>query len=126
MSVFDDQAMFMRACGQTVGTHNREQFELYKTLIGEEVNEFYAAADRGDMVEMFDALLDIIVVCIGAGDSAGFPMEAGWDAVHISNLRKIDPATGQVLRRDDGKIQKPAGWRPPNLQRLLEQHGWKP
>lgn len=73
---------------------------------------------------MFDALLDIIVVCIGAGHSAGFPMEDGWDAVHISNMRKIDPATGQVLRRDDGKILKPVGWRAPKLQRLLENTQW--
>ena len=120
MSVFDDQAMFMKACGQTVGEKNKAQFELYKKLIGEEVNEFYEAADAGDLVEMFDALLDIMVVCIGAGHSAGFPMEDGWDAVQISNLRKIDPATGQVLRREDGKILKPLGWRSPNLKRILE------
>lgn len=75
-------------------------------------------------MSVFDALLDLIVVCIGAGHSAGYPMEQGWDAVAISNLRKIDPATGQVVRRDDGKILKPEGWRPPNLARLLEErHG---
>ena len=65
---------------------------------------------------------DLIVVCIGAGHSAGYPMEAGWDAVTLSNLRKIDTATGQVLRREDGKILKPEGWRPPNLARLLGEH----
>lgn len=125
MSVFDDQAMFMRACGQTVGEKNKAQFELYKNLIGEEVDEFYAACDKGDAVEMFDALIDIVVVCIGAGHSAGFPMEDGWDAVQISNLRKINPETGKVEKREDGKILKPIGWRGPNLQRLLEMRGWK-
>ena len=119
MSVFDDQAMFMRACGQTVGQKNREQFELYMELIREEFQELQNAKTH---VEVFDALLDLIVVCIGAGHSAGYPMEQGWDAVAISNLRKIDPATGQVVRRDDGKILKPEGWRPPNLARLLEEH----
>ena len=121
MSVFDDQAMFMRACGQTVGKKNREQFELYMELIREEFNELQNA-DTHEQV--FDALLDLIVVCIGAGHSAGYPMEQGWDAVVVSNLRKIDPATGQVVRREDGKILKPEGWRPPNLARLLEErHG---
>ena len=121
MSVFDDQAQFMRACGQTVGQKNREQFELYMELIREEFQELQ---DADTHEQVFDALLDLIVVCIGAGHSAGYPMEAGWDAVVVSNLRKIDPTTGQVLRREDGKIVKPEGWRPPNLARLLgEQHG---
>lgn len=119
MSVFDDQAQFMRACGQTVGQKNREQFELYMELIREEFQELQNAKTH---VEVFDALLDLIVVCIGAGHSAGYPMEQGWDAVVVSNLRKIDPATGQVLRREDGKILKPEGWRPPNLARLLGEH----
>lgn len=117
MNVFDDQATFMRACGQTVGENNCEQFELYMELIREEVKELHEA-ETPDQV--FDALLDIIVVCIGAGHSAGYPMADGWDAVTISNLRKINPATGQVERREDGKILKPDGWRPPNLARLLE------
>lgn len=116
-TVFDDQARFMTACGQTVGQENREQFALYQDLITEEVMEL---ADAMTDTDRFDALLDIIVVCIGAGHSLGFPMAAGWDAVHLSNLRKVDPATGQVLRRADGKILKPEGWRPPNLARLLE------
>ena len=121
MSVFADQAMFMRACGQTVGQKNREQFELYMSLIREEFDELQGARTHD---QVFDALLDLIVVCIGAGHSAGYPMELGWDAVTISNLRKIDPTTGKVERRDDGKILKPEGWRPPNLDKLLEvRHG---
>ena len=98
MSVFEDQAVFMRACGQTVGKKNREQFELYMDLIREEFQELQNA-DTHEQV--FDALLDLIVVCIGAGHSAGYPMDAGWDAVALSNLRKIDPATGQVLAAKD-------------------------
>lgn len=121
MSVFDDQALFMRACGQTVGEKNRAQFELYMTLIREEFDELQVATSHD---QVFDALLDLIVVCIGAGHSAGYPMEQGWDAVTISNLRKIDPATGTVLKREDGKTLKPDGWRPPNLAKLLEvRHG---
>ena len=116
-SVFEDQALFMKACGQSVGDRNEKQYRLYTSLIEEEVAELKAAKSDA---EHFDALLDIIVVCIGAGLSLGLPMSRGWDAVMISNLRKIDPATGRVERREDGKILKPEGWRPPNLGRLLE------
>jgi predicted HAD superfamily Cof-like phosphohydrolase len=118
MNVFDDQAMFMRACGQTVGEHNSAQLNMYATLIAEEVQEF---SDAKTPAEAFDALLDIIVVCIGAGHSAGFPMAEGWDAVVLSNLRKVDPETGTVQRRGDGKILKPASWRAPDLGRLLKK-----
>lgn len=119
MSVFADQAAFMAAVGQTVGARNDEQFNLYRELVWEEVNEFFDACDRDDPVKIFDALLDVVVVCVGAGHSLGLPMEAGWAEVHASNMRKVDPATGQVRRRYDGKILKPEGWAPPNLGRLL-------
>ena len=118
MSVFDDQAMFMRACGQTVGEKNQAQFKLYVELIKEEVKEL---EDAENFPDVFDALLDIITVCIGAGHSAGFPMVEGWDAVVLSNLRKIDPETGNVQRREDGKILKPASWKAPDLAKLLKE-----
>jgi predicted HAD superfamily Cof-like phosphohydrolase len=119
--VFEDQCLFMRACGQTVDQDNKEQFELYAKLIGEEVNEFWTAVEQQDDVEIFDALIDIIVVAIGAGLSKGYPMGAGWDTVLASNMRKINPMTGTVDKREDGKVIKPAGWRAPNLARLLEK-----
>ena len=108
MSVFEDQAKFMGACGQTVGKRNPEQFDLYLKLIREEATE------------LFDALLDIIVVCIGAGISAGFPMDEGWKEVIRSNMDKVDPETGYVRRRSDGKILKPENWTPPMLAQLLK------
>lgn len=119
MSAFKDQAKFMLACGQTVGQDNPEQFKLYFKLINEEVNELLAATEDSDHVEVFDALLDIIVVCIGAGYSLGLPMQAGWDEVVRSNMAKVDPTTGLVRKREDGKILKPEGWTPPALDKLI-------
>lgn len=119
MSVFDDQARFMKACGQKVGQENADQFELYLNLIEEEVTELFEALEDSDRVGMFDALLDIIVVCVGAGHSAGFPMQAGWAEVMRSNMAKVDPETGTVRRREDGKILKPEGWTQPALDQLL-------
>lgn len=119
MSVFEDQAKFMRACGQTVGEDNPEQFDLYLNLIKEEFHELTQAAEYGNEIEIFDALLDIIVVCIGAGHSLDLPMQAGWEEVVRSNMAKVDPATGLVRKREDGKILKPEGWTPPALDKLI-------
>jgi predicted HAD superfamily Cof-like phosphohydrolase len=121
MNVFNDQARFMRACGQKVGEWDAEQFELYLRLIREEATELLDAVAQDDKVEMFDAILDLIVVCIGAGHSAGFPLSAGWEAVIKSNMDKVDPETGRVRRRADGKIMKPDGWKSPQeeLARLI-------
>lgn len=121
MSVFADQAAFMLACGQKVGVRNDDQFKLYLKLIEEEFNELqHAAYVSGDKTEVFDALLDIIVVCIGAGHSAGLPMDEGWREVIRSNMAKVDPETGFVKKRADGKILKPEGWTPPDLASLIE------
>jgi predicted HAD superfamily Cof-like phosphohydrolase len=120
MSVFEEQAKFMLACGQTVGVKNDDQFDLYAVLIMEEVTELLEAVAEKNKEEIFDALLDIIVVCIGAGHSAGLPLEAGWREVIRSNMAKVDPETGFVKKRADGKILKPEGWTPPRLAALIE------
>ena len=118
-SVFADQATFMRACGQTTQGWNEDQFVLYLELIHEEALELFNAVEDKNRTEIFDGLLDLIVVAIGAGLSAGFPMAEGWKEVIRSNMDKIDPETGIVLRREDGKILKGPNWQPPKLADLL-------
>jgi predicted HAD superfamily Cof-like phosphohydrolase len=51
--------------------------------------------------------------------SRGWDCEGIWDEGAKSNLSKIDPVTGSVRRRDDGKILKPEGWQPPNFSKFL-------
>lgn len=118
-SVFANQARFMKACGQTTQSWNEDQFVLYLELIREESAELFKAAETNNRTEIFDGLLDLIVVAIGAGLSAGFPMAEGWKEVIRSNMDKIDPETGIVLRRADGKVLKPKDWQPPKLADLL-------
>ena len=110
---FLDQSRFMRLCGQTVGIENIEQYALYLNLIKEEVQELEDSTTRTDDL---DALIDILVVTIGAIHSAGFNGEAAWQEVMRSNFAKIDPVTGKIRKRGDGKILKPDGWTPPNLE----------
>jgi predicted HAD superfamily Cof-like phosphohydrolase len=116
MNPFRDQEKFMRACDQSVGELNQKQFDLYVNLIDEEYNdELKAAIASGDRVEQLDALLDILVVTIGAIHSGGFDGEAGWKEVMATNFAKIDKETGKVRKREDGKVLKPQGWTAPVL-----------
>jgi len=115
MNPFRDQEKFMKACGQTVDTFNKEQFSLYIDLIEEEFKELKEAINNNDMVETLDALEDILVVTIGAIHSAGMDGEGGWKEVMSTNFAKIDKETGKVRKREDGKVLKPLNWQPPQL-----------
>ena len=117
---FRDQEKFMKACDQTVGELNEEQYKLYLSLMDEEWKELKAALLMEDRVEQLDALLDFIVVTIGPIHSGGFDGEGGWREVMATNLAKIDRETGKVRKREDGKVLKPVGWTAPNLEPFLK------
>jgi predicted HAD superfamily Cof-like phosphohydrolase len=125
MSVFLDQAIFMQAADQTVTQFNRQQYNMYLNLIQEETEELFRAIRKNDRVEQLDALIDIMVVTIGAMHSLGVDAEGAWREVLRSNLAKIDPNTNKVLKRPDGKVLKPEGWTPPDLVRFVKEvsHG---
>lgn len=112
---FLDQYNFMRACDQSTADFDHEQYAMYLRLIDEEVGELHQAVLANDTVEQLDALIDILVVTIGAIHSAGFNGESAWHEVMRTNFAKIDPATGKVKKRKDGKVLKPEGWTPPDL-----------
>lgn len=113
---FRDQEKFMQACDQSVDGFNEDQYKMYCNLIEEEYNdEFKTALANGDRVEQLDALIDILVVTIGAIHSAGFDAEGAWKEVMKTNFAKIDKETGKVRKREDGKVLKPVGWTAPNL-----------
>lgn len=121
--VFTDVSVFLRAVGQenpsfpqkTVST----QAELYKKLIKEEVEEFWEAEAASDDVEQLDACFDMIWVIVGYMKSRGWDCESAWDEGAKSNLSKIDPTTGFVRRREDGKILKPEGWKTPDFSKFV-------
>ena len=117
---FRDQEKFMRACDQSVGDFNQNQYEMYLGLIIEEMQELSLAIQNSDRVEQLDALLDILVVTIGAIHSMGADGEGGWKEVMSTNFAKIDKETGKVRKREDGKVLKPLGWEPPNLKPFLK------
>ena len=111
----------MRACDQSVEGFNHNQFKLYVNLIDEEFKELKEAINNNDQVETLDALIDILVVTIGAIHSAGFDAEGGWKEVMRTNFAKIDKDTGKVRKREDGKVLKPVGWEPPQLAQFIKE-----
>lgn len=122
-TAFDDVEKFLLAVGQECppdAVPETDQAKLYKKLIEEEYEEFQEAYEANDDVEILDACFDMIWVIIGYMKSRGWDCEAAWDEGAQSNLSKIDPETGFVIRRpEDGKILKPEGWQPPDFSQFV-------
>jgi len=111
----------MRACDQTVDSFNELQYAMYVKLIDEEHQELLEATLSDDQVQQLDALIDILVVTIGAIHSMGADAEGAWKEVMSTNFAKIDRETGKVRKREDGKVLKPTGWVSPNLTPFLKK-----
>jgi len=119
-NAFRDQEKFMRACDQTVDGPPGSQFDMYCALIEEEHNELKQALVDNNDVEVLDALIDILVVTIGAIHSMGADAEGAWKEVMRTNFAKVDHNTGKVRKREDGKVLKPQGWTPPDLKPFVK------
>jgi len=117
---FQDSIKFMNAIDQSVDRINTDQYKLYLKLIEEEAGELADAIKTQDGVEQLDALIDILVVTIGAINSLGADAEGAWNEVMRTNFEKIDPETGKVRKREDGKVLKPEGWKAPELAQYLK------
>lgn len=114
---FKDIDTFQRACDQEPSLEN---YAMYLGLIEEEYTELTDAVKACDEVEQLDALIDILVVTIGAIRAAGWDSEGAWEEVMKTNFAKIDPETGKVRKREDGKVLKPEGWQAPQLKQFIE------
>jgi len=93
---------------------------MYLDLITEEYEELKEAVIANDRVEQLDALVDILVVTLGAIRAGGFDGEGAWKEVMDTNFAKIDPDTGKVRKREDGKVLKPEGWKAPELAQFIK------
>jgi len=116
MNPFKDIDTFATACDQAPSVDN---YAMYLDLITEEYTELKDAIEANDRVEQLDALVDILVVTMGAIRAGGFDGEGAWKEVMDTNFAKIDPETGKVRKREDGKVLKPEGWKPPQLDAYL-------
>lgn len=119
---FERVEQFMRTFEQEVRT-SPELPEvsvqgLRLKLIKEELEELEDALFDNDIVEVADALTDLLYVVYGAGHAFGIDLDACFAEVHRSNMSKLD-AKGQVVRRDDGKVLKSDQFTPPDLKQIL-------
>lgn len=118
-SPFEQVSTFLQACDQTVGDNNHKQAELYIKLVEEEYDELGDARAANDSVEELDACCDLIWVTIGYALSRGWDISGAFNEVARSNMSKIDPNTGKVIKRDDGKVLKPVTFSSPELKKFL-------
>ena len=117
-NTFKDINTFATACDQPASPEN---YKMYLGLIDEEYGELVDAVDADDKVEQLDALVDILVVTMGAIRAAGWDGEAAWNEVMKTNFAKIDAVTGKVIKRSDGKVLKPEGWTAPELSQFIDK-----
>lgn len=114
---------FMTVFGQTVKT-KPEMTKIDTTvlrikLIEEEFHELVAAAlEQEDLVEVADALTDILYVTYGFGHALGIDLDKCFDEVHSSNMSKLGD-DGKPIYREDGKVLKGPHYFKPNLSKVL-------
>jgi predicted HAD superfamily Cof-like phosphohydrolase len=89
-------------------------------LITEEFVELLLAIGQRDIVEVADALADLLVVTYGTALEFGIPIDEVFEEVHDSNMSKLDE-NGKPIYREDGKVLKGPNWRPPDIRHILEE-----
>jgi predicted HAD superfamily Cof-like phosphohydrolase len=114
--MYKDVVTFIKACDQEKTEENQT---LYTNLITEEYNEFLTALQSNDNVEQLDACMDMIWVILGYCYMKNWHVAGAWNEVALSNLLKIDKTTKKVIKNEDGKVMKPEGWTPPQLDKYV-------
>jgi predicted HAD superfamily Cof-like phosphohydrolase len=92
--------------------------KLRYDLIKEELDEFKDALDNKDLLEVADALTDILYVTYGAGHAFGIDLDKCFDEVQNSNMSKLDE-NGKPIFNDAGKVMKGSNYFIPNLKKFL-------
>ena len=122
MTNFEKVKEFMTTFGQEVKSNaefpNDKIVELRKKLIDEEFNELKDAIKEKDIVEVADALTDILYVTYGAGHAFGVDLDACFSEVQESNMSKLGE-DGKPVYRSDGKVQKGPNYWKPDLTKIL-------
>lgn len=98
---------------------NQDRITLRADLLDEEHEELREAIEERDIVKVADGLADIAYIVLGTALEFGIPLDRVWAEVHRTNMAKVDPTTGKVRRRADGKVLKPEGWTPPDIAKVL-------
>ena len=122
MSNFNKVGIFMKTFGQQV--KNKPSFSSDKInklridLIKEELEELTEAMDNKDLLEVADALTDILYVTYGAGHAFGINLDKCFDEVQNSNMSKLDD-NGKPIYNESGKVMKGPNYFKPDLTKFV-------
>ena len=122
MSNFNKVGTFMKTFGQDV--KNKASFSTNKInklridLIKEELDELTEAMNNKDLLEVADALTDILYVTYGAGHAFGIDLDKCFEEVQNSNMSKLDE-NGKPIYNDSGKVMKGPNYFKPNLSKFV-------
>ena len=122
MSNFNKVGIFMKTFGQEVKT--KPSFSTDKInklridLIKEELLELTDAMNKKDLIEVADALTDILYVTYGAGHALGINLDKCFAEVQNSNMSKLDK-NGKPIYNDAGKVMKGPNYFKPDLSKFL-------
>ena len=122
MSNFNKVKTFMETFGQEVKT--KPSFSINKInslryeLIREELEELKVAMESKDLLEVADALTDILYVTYGAGHAFGIDLDKCFEEVQSSNMSKLDE-NGKPIYDKSGKVMKGVNYYKPNLKKVL-------
>ena len=122
MSNFNKVKTFMETFGQEV--KNKPSFSSDKInslrydLIKEELEEFKVAMENKDLLEVADALTDILYVTYGAGHAFGIDLDKCFEEVQNSNMSKLDE-NGRPIYNEDGKVMKGPKYYKPDLRKFI-------
>ena len=122
MSNFSQVGVFMKTFGQEV--KDKPSFSTDKInklrldLIKEELSELTEALKNKDLLEVADALTDILYVTYGAGHAFGINLDQCFDEVQNSNMSKLDE-NGKPIYNEDGKVMKGPNYFKPDLSKFV-------
>lgn len=127
MTQYEDVREFHLAFNHPVGLEpnalDADLVEKRVKWMREEIDEFVEAAENGDIVEMYDAMIDLDYFCKGTLVAMGTAPEPGWQAVHRANMAKLHDVDGTPTAVYDeyGKVIKPEGWVAPDHTETIEK-----
>ena len=123
MTNFEKVKTFMKTFGQEVkekSSFSSDKInELRFNLIKEELEELRIAMDTKNLVEVADALTDILYVAYGAGHAFGINLDKCFDEVQQSNMSKLDDQ-GNPIYNDSGKVMKGPKYFKPDLNKFIK------
>jgi predicted HAD superfamily Cof-like phosphohydrolase len=122
MSNFNKVGTFMKTFGQEVKTKpslsSDKINKLRIDLIKEELDELQEAMKNNDLLEVADALTDILYVTYGAGHAFGIDLDKCFDEVQNSNMSKLDE-NSKPIYNDSGKVMKGPNYFKPDLSKFV-------